>query len=34
MIEYSKNATNTVFSILDPQRPSHAEHLNKFLKIS
>src|SRR5690554_912213 len=32
MIEYAKNGTDIVYNILDPERPSHAEHLNQILK--
>lgn len=32
MIGYAKNGTDTVYNILDPERPSHAGHLNKLLK--
>ena len=32
MIEYEKNGTDTVYNILDPERPSHAGHLNQILE--
>ncbi|HHX69330.1 MAG TPA: glycosyltransferase family 4 protein, partial [Gallicola sp.] len=34
MIEYAKNGTDTVYNILDPERPSHAGHLNQILENS
>jgi glycosyltransferase involved in cell wall biosynthesis len=34
MIEYAKNGTDIVYNILDPERPSHAEHLNQILENS
>jgi hypothetical protein len=32
MIEYAKNGRDTVYNILDPERPSHAGHLNQILE--
>ena len=32
MIEYAKNGTDIVYNILDPERPSHAGHLNQILE--
>jgi len=32
MIEFAKNATNTVYSIVDSNKMTHAQHLDKILK--